>query len=478
MTPCADKRGLRENQIDRAYRDQSADEKAGDDGRRDVARADNVLVRVESDNGVVGWGEAASAPTMTGETTASMMAAVAQITPVLSGVSADDFAKISAAMDAAMYGNTGAKAAIEIALHDGVARAAGQPLHALFGAKRRSRIPVLAVIGSTDEAADLREAEARWAAGYRAFKIKVGIAAPEADAARTRAVCRMLKARGEGVWSRPTPIRALSVEEALRYVAELGDCGLDFFEQPVHAHNLDGMARVAAASRVPIGADEGIHSLDDIERHHARNAAAGVSLKAIKLGGLRAMFEACRLCDRLGMKVNISCKTGESSVASAAALHLAATVPALAWGLTLTNHGLAEDVAAEPLRDRRRPCRRARPFRPRHRGRRASGAPPSAGLQRKESRVGVGFSSSVLLLRRPRRPPHPRLLIPLFGLLDFALNELGQAVESLVDLTGGDALLDCRLNDIQPPMLLPASPRLPRGSPPFDFLRNPRLDKF
>ena len=71
-----------------------------------------------------------------------------------------------------------------------------------------------------------------------------------------------------------------------------------------------------------------------------------MSLKAIKLGGLRALLEACRLCDRLGMKVNISCKTGESSVASAAALHLAAVVPALGWGLTLTNSGLAEDVAA------------------------------------------------------------------------------------------------------------------------------------
>jgi L-alanine-DL-glutamate epimerase-like enolase superfamily enzyme len=133
-------------------------------------------------------------------------------------------------------------------------------------------------------------------------------------------------------------------------VRVLGDCGLDFFEQPVRADNLEGMARVAAASRVRIGADEGIHSLHDIERHHACKAAAGVSLKAIKLGGLRALHDACALCDRLGMKVNISCKTGESSVASAAALHLAATAPALDWGLTLTSHGLAEDATVEPLR--------------------------------------------------------------------------------------------------------------------------------
>jgi L-alanine-DL-glutamate epimerase-like enolase superfamily enzyme len=314
-----------------------------------VARADNVLVRAETDDGFVGWGEAASAPTMTGETTASMMAAVEHMAGGLRGRAADDFANLSAAMDAAMYGNTGAKAAIEIALHDLVARAAGRPLYALFGGKTRSRIPLLAVIGSTDEAADLREAEARWAAGYRAFKIKVGLAEPDADAARTRAVCRMLKARGENCLVSADANQGFGRDEAQRYVAALGECGLDFFEQPVHAHDLDGMARVAAASRAPIGADEGIHSLDDIERHHARGAASGVSLKAIKLGGLRRLYEASRLCDRLGMKVNVSCKTGESSVASAAALHLAAAVPALAWGLTLTSHGLAEDVAAEPL---------------------------------------------------------------------------------------------------------------------------------
>jgi len=315
-----------------------------------VTRADNVLVRIESDDGIVGWGEAASAPTMTGETTASMVAAVLHLTPTLIGRAADDFDTTSAAMDTAMYGNTGAKAAIEIALHDVVARAAEQPLYALLGAKRRSRIPLLAVVGSTDEAADLRDAQARWADGYRAFKIKVGIAPPETDAARTRALCRMLKAQGAQCLVSADANQGFRVEEALRYVSALGDCGLDFFEQPVHAHDLEGMARVAAASRMQIGADEGIHSLEDIERHHARAAASGVSLKAIKLGGLRAVHDACRLCDRLGMKVNISCKTGESSVASAAALHVAATVPALAWGLTLTSHGLAEDATVDPLR--------------------------------------------------------------------------------------------------------------------------------
>ena len=312
-----------------------------------VTRAENILVRIEADSGAVGWGEAASAPTMTGETVAGMMAAVAHMAPGLLKRPADDFAGASSAMDAQMYGNSGAKAAIEIALHDLVGRATGQPLHAMLGGKRRDRIPLLAVIGSDDAAADLREAQDRREAGYVIYKVKVGVGAPEADAARTRDVCAVLdsdcliSADANQGWN---------AEEGVRYVRAIGDCGLGFFEQPVPAHDLSGMARVAAASRVPIGADEGIHSRDDIERHHQQMAAHGVSLKAIKLGGVRAVFEAGRLCDRLGMKLNISCKTGETSVASAAAMHLAAAVPSLAWGLTITSPGLAEDVVADPLR--------------------------------------------------------------------------------------------------------------------------------
>jgi L-alanine-DL-glutamate epimerase-like enolase superfamily enzyme len=312
-----------------------------------VTRADNILVRIETDDGAVGWGEAASAPTMTGETVASMMAAVTHMAPGLLKRPADDFAGAAAAMDAQMYGNSGAKAAIEIALHDLVGRAKGLPLHALLGGKRRERIPLLAVIGSDDAAADLREAQERRNAGYVIYKIKVGVDAPEADAARTRDICRVLS---EDCLISADANQGWSAEEGVRYVRAVADCGLSFFEQPVHAHDLAGMARVAAASRVVIGADEGIHSMDDIERHHAAKAALGVSLKAIKLGGVRPVFEASRLCDRLGMNLNISCKTGESSVASAAALHLAAVVLSLAWGLTVTSPGLAEDVVTDPLR--------------------------------------------------------------------------------------------------------------------------------
>ena len=322
-----------------------------------VAQAENVFVRIESDAGAVGWGEAAAAPTMTGETIASMMAAIELMTPKLLGGAAYDFGGATATMDAQLFGNTGAKAAIDMALHDLVGRAGGRPVYALFGAKKRSRMPVLAVIGSLDAAADLREAQARWNAGYRAFKIKVGLASPEADAVRTMMLCQALKdhvpkdqaQQGESCLVCADANQGFSVDGALSFVRGIGNCGLDFFEQPVNAHDLAGMSRIAAASTVPIGADEGIHSLDDVARHHECKAARGVSLKAIKLGGLSGLFAASRLCAERGMAINISCKTGETSLASAAAVHLAAVAPAIAWGLTVTNSGLAEDVTTAPL---------------------------------------------------------------------------------------------------------------------------------
>ena len=314
----------------------------------EIRRADNVLVRVEADNGIIGWGEAASAPTMTGETVESMMAAIAYLAPPLQGRPAEDIAGTLAAMAGRMYANTGAKAALELALHDLVGRATNRPAYALLGGKQRSRMAVLSVIGTGELASDLREAENKRKEGYVAFKIKVGIDAPLVDGERTRRICETL---GQDVLISADANQGWSAEQAMQYVRALADAGLDFFEQPVFADDLAGMAAVAAAAgKIAIGADEGIHSLEDIRRHREHRAARGASLKAIKLGGMRGATEAGRLCDQLGMNVNVSAKTGESSIACAAAAHIAAALPQIAWGLTLTNEGLAEDLTSQPVR--------------------------------------------------------------------------------------------------------------------------------
>lgn len=94
----------------------------------ELRTADNLIVRVESVDGTIGWGEAASAPIMAGETVESMVAAVRHLAPYVEGCAADDFAGASSMMNLWMFGNQAAKAAIEIALHDLVGKATRQPV--------------------------------------------------------------------------------------------------------------------------------------------------------------------------------------------------------------------------------------------------------------------------------------------------------------------------------------------------------------
>ncbi len=316
----------------------------------EIRTADSVLVRMEADSGAVAWGEAASAPTMTGETVESIMAAVAYLAPAVEGRPAQDIAGAVAAMRARMYANSSAKAAIEMALHDLVGRASGEPAYALLGGKQRSRMPILGVIGTGELASDLRAAESKKAQGYVAFKIKVGIDKPLVDAERTRRIRALI---GSGPLVCADANQGWSTEEAVQYVRALAGSRLDFFEQPVAAEDVAGMTAVAEAAAtcgIAIGADESIHSLEELRRFHAQGAARGVSLKTIKLGGMRGVMDAGRLCEELGLKVNVAAKTGESSIACAAAVHIAAALPQIAWGLTLSNEGLADDLTARPIR--------------------------------------------------------------------------------------------------------------------------------
>lgn len=313
----------------------------------EVRAANNVLVRLETADGIVGWGEAGSAPTMTGETLQGMVAAVRHLAPRLEGIEGDDIAVVMERADLYLYGNDGAKSAIEMALHDALGKTSAKPACDLLGGKRRERAPLLHLIGTgKGTAADIEYALNAKAKGYVSFKVKVGIGDPLDDAERTREVC---KALGNGkLLVCADANQGFTVEQAIAYVRALGDTPLAFFEQPIPVGDLEGIGRVAKATPIPIAADEGLHSMDDIKRHHEVGITGG-SLKTIKLGGMRAVVEAGQLCERLGMKVNLACKMAESGIAASAMTHIAAAMPALDWGVSLTNTYLADDLIKRPL---------------------------------------------------------------------------------------------------------------------------------
>jgi len=163
----------------------------------EVKSGENVLVRLETSDGVVGWGGAATAPTMTGETVESMTAAIRYLAPHLTGMTADDIPAVMAHAGNYLFGNLSAKSAIEMALQDALGKTRGVPVYDLLGGKRRDRVALLQLVGTGKGiAADVEDARRKKAEGYVAFKIKVGVADPKADAERSRAICAALGGNG------------------------------------------------------------------------------------------------------------------------------------------------------------------------------------------------------------------------------------------------------------------------------------------
>jgi muconate cycloisomerase len=310
-----------------------------------IAAAQNLLVRIEAADGTVGWGEAASAPTMTGDTQGGLIAAVRDhLGPLLVGQDAKTWPSLRKTLHRVLAGNGGAHSAVEMALLDLIGCATGQRLIDLVGRPRRNAVKPMWLLGNPTAEADAAEAHAKQKQGFNFFKLKIGVKPLAKEIAIAFAVREALPT---------TPLCAdancgLTLAAAKSYVEKTRKAGLMFVEQPLAHDDLAGLKALARASKVPIGIDEGIHGLADIEAN-ARAGAGGISLKLIKLGGMSAALEAANICKRLGLSVNIAAKIAESSISSAAALHLACAVPKADWGVSLTHFYLAEDIVKRPL---------------------------------------------------------------------------------------------------------------------------------
>ncbi len=311
-----------------------------------VTHARNILVRIEAADGTVGWGEAASAPTMTGDTLGGLTAGVREhLAPLLIGEDAWMRPALMRRLRTVLHGNTGAHSAVEMALLDLAGRASGLPLIDLVGGALRREVAPMWLIGNATPEEDVAQAQAKARDGIRFFKLKVGVKPLDTEIATALAVRAALGPR--------VPICAdancaFTAAAARRYLDATREAGLLFLEQPLDPADMKGLAALARTAPVPLGADEGIHSLDDIEAHAAAGVG-GASLKLIKLGGFAAALAAAALCRRLGLVVNVAAKIAESSIGTAATVHLACAVDNIDWGVSLTNFYLAEDIVRTPL---------------------------------------------------------------------------------------------------------------------------------
>jgi L-Ala-D/L-Glu epimerase len=268
-----------------------------------------MLVELERD-GLVGYGEAAMPPYL-GESQATAAAFFARAEPLLARV-ADPFQleEILPAIDALAPGNTAAKAAIDIALHDWIGKKLGAPWHRLWGLDA-AKAPVTSFTIGLDTAEVVRR-KTREAAPYKIIKVKLG---------RDAATDRMMIDTIREVTDKPITVDANQGWKdrgaALAMIEWLAARRVEFIEQPMPKGQLADTAWLRERSPLPLIADENVQRLADVRKCHG--AFDGINLKLMKCTGLREAHKMILLARALDLKVMLGCMTETSCAISAAA---------------------------------------------------------------------------------------------------------------------------------------------------------------
>jgi len=286
------------------------------------ATVDTVILRVDTDAGISGWGEVCPIPHYLPAYADGVAPALGELAPVLLG---SDPMGVEALMDRAerhLHDHRYAKSALDIALWDITAKAANLPLHALLGGRHASRMLVYHSI-TCIAPEDMRAiAEEEYARGIRQFQVKLGADDNwQADVARLRMV-REAVGPGPivyGDWNcGATRLDATRVVRAVRDLDVM-------LEQP--CATIEECAAVRDATGLPIKLDENAEGFDSLMKGYRLGCMDVIALKLSKFGGISAARRARDLCLQFGTKMCVECTWG-SDVVTAAALHLATATPA------------------------------------------------------------------------------------------------------------------------------------------------------
>lgn len=308
-----------------------------------------VLVRVSTDEGLVGLGEVSCTPIWSGEDQVTAVHCIREyLAPQLIGADPTEVERLSARMARALAGNVFTRAGVEMALWDLVGKIAGLPLYRIFGGPVRDFVPTkFSVSGLEPERA---AAIAAWAVeqGFCAMKVKVGID-PEQDVARVRAV---RAAVGPDVRLGIDANGGWSPRVAVQTIRRICEYGIFFAEQPVAPLDVAWLADVRRQVPVPIMADESLYTLQDALALARAGAADILSVYVGKGGGIGAARKVTALAEAAGLTCTVGSNL-ELGVASAAMIHLAMASPGIGaeeFPCDILGPFFYEgDVLAEPL---------------------------------------------------------------------------------------------------------------------------------
>lgn len=288
---------------------------------RTVNEVNDIIVKITSDTGAIGYGEAPPTAAITGETKESIKSAIMNyIWPSIEGMNIENLEDIMSKLNNCILKNTSAKAAVDMAIYDLHAQSYNTPLYKILGGFRNELTTDITIsVNSVDEM--IKDSLTAIKKGFDILKIKVG-----SDSSKDiQRISEIRKAVGPSAKIRIDANQGWTSKEAVKIIRNLEDKGIniDLVEQPVKYYDLEGMKYVTQNTYTDILADEIVFSPLDAIKIIQEKAADMINIKLMKTGGIYNALKICNVAEIYGVKCMIGCML-ESKISVSAAAHLGA----------------------------------------------------------------------------------------------------------------------------------------------------------
>ena len=297
-------------------------------------RGEFAFIRIETDEGLVGFGEAPCSVTVGfyGETLETVTASLRHVlAPKLIGEDPLNIRKLTGIMDVAQGNSFIAKTGVNLALYDLMGKILKVPVYTLLGGKQRDRIMACSEIGIVRSDQMATEATRLVELGFKSIKIKAGADAED----EMRGLEKVREAVGEKIELRVDPNAGWSREETIQAAKTLQKCNVVYLEQPLPGWDVEGLAWVRKSTGMPIMVDESVWTPQDVVRVAHARAADVVNIKITKTCGLKKAIEVYDASTAHGLPCIIGTEL-ESCMGLAAKLHIAAVLEKLPFACEFT----------------------------------------------------------------------------------------------------------------------------------------------
>jgi L-alanine-DL-glutamate epimerase-like enolase superfamily enzyme len=302
-----------------------------------ISEADYLFIRITSDGGIWGWGEATPFPPITGDTQAINAAAATDLARLILGKDPLDIEGRVAEMRRFLAFNSSVRAAFDMALHDVAGKVAGLPLYALLGGGRRP-LTTDVTVGLGEPEAMARQAADLQRSGVAAIKVKLGTTAAE-DVRRIESIREAignelpLRVDANQGWDFPTAVTVLS---------RLSSAGIEYCEQPIAHWDYENFRRLRERVSIPLMADESVFDHHDAFRLAAGGCCDFLNIKLAKSGGIRTALKIDAVAEACGARCMLGCML-ETRLGLTAAAHLVSARPNIRYVDLDSHFQLKED---------------------------------------------------------------------------------------------------------------------------------------